>query len=60
VMPGDADAQNPAIRWRGAIPVQVRASGGVVVIAAFGARALEPVHPGRMPFGMTNPIFVIP
>ncbi len=60
VMPGDADAQNPAIRWRGTVPVQVRASGGFIVIAAFGAKALEPVHPGRMPFGMTNPIFVVP
>ncbi|HEY5946142.1 MAG TPA: CehA/McbA family metallohydrolase [Kofleriaceae bacterium] len=60
VMPGDADALNPAIRWRGQIPVQVQASGGFVVIAAYGDKALDPVHPGRIPFGVTNPIFVAP
>ncbi len=60
IMPGDADAQNPVIRWRGQVPVQVQASGGFVVIAAYGDAALEPVHPGRIPFGVTNPIFVRP
>jgi len=60
VMPGDADPTNPAIRWRGQIPVQVKATGGFVVIAAYAARALDPVHPGKMPFGVTNPIFVTP
>ena len=60
VMPGDVDPTNHVIRWRGQIPVQVRASGGFVVIAAYGTAALEPVHPGRIPFGMANPIFVTP
>lgn len=60
IMPGDADAQNLAIRWQGQIPVQVQASGGFVVIAAYGDKALDPVHPGRIPFGVTNPIFVTP
>ncbi|MBA3462759.1 MAG: CehA/McbA family metallohydrolase [Deltaproteobacteria bacterium] len=60
VMPGDADPANPAIRWRGQVPVQVRAAGGFVVIAAYAQRTLEPVHPGRTPFGVTNPIFVTP
>jgi hypothetical protein len=60
VMPGDADPTNPAIRWRGQVPVQVRAAGGFVVIAAYAQRTLEPVHPGRTPFGVTNPIFVTP
>jgi hypothetical protein len=60
VMPGDADPTNPAVRWRGQVPVQVQASGGFVVIAAYGDKALDPVHPGRIPFGVTNPIFVIP
>lgn len=60
VLPGDADAGNPAIRWQGTIPVQVRAAGGFVVIAAYGDSALAPVHPGRAPFGVTNPIFVAP
>jgi len=60
IMPSDADHQNPVIRWRGQIPVNVRAAGGFVVIAAYGTQPLEPVHPGRIPFGMTNPIFVTP
>jgi hypothetical protein len=39
----------------------VRADGaGFVVIAAYGDATLEPVHPGRTPFGVTNPIFVKP
>jgi hypothetical protein len=61
IMPGDVDPTNPAVRWRGQIPVDVRADGsGFVVIAAYGDRSLEPVHPGRTPFGVTNPIFVKP
>jgi hypothetical protein len=59
VMPSDA-VPNTAIRWRGQVPVQVRATGGFVVIAAHAQRTLEPVHPGRVPFGVTNPIFVTP
>jgi hypothetical protein len=30
------------------------------MIAAYGAQPLEPVHPGRVPFGVTEPIFVTP
>jgi hypothetical protein len=60
VMPGDADPQNPAIRWSGPIPVQAQATGGFVVVAAYGDADLGPVHPGFKPFGMTNPIFVAP
>jgi hypothetical protein len=60
VMPGDADPQNAAIRWSGQIPVQAQATGGFVVIAAYGNGDLAPVHPGFKPFGMTNPIFVAP
>jgi len=56
----DADKTNPVIRWRGQVPVQTRATGGFVVIAAYGDQALEPVHPGKMPFGVTEPIFIIP
>ncbi len=59
VLPGDAEA-GTAVRWRGAIPVQTRATGGFVVIAAYGTRPLEPVHPGRIPFAVTQPIFVTP
>lgn len=61
ILPGDADPANPTVRWRGTIPVDVRAAGGgFVVIAAYGDAALEPVHPGRIPFGVTNPIFLAP
>jgi hypothetical protein len=60
IMPGDADPQNPVMRWSGQVPVQVQASGGFVVIAAYGEGRLDPVHPGRVPFGVTNPIFVVP
>ena len=59
VLPQDA-VPGTAIRWRGQVPVQTRATGGFVVIAAHAQRTLEPVHPGRVPFGVTNPIFVMP
>ena len=48
------------MRWRGQVDVQTRATGGFVVIAAYGAAPLEPVHPNRIPFGVTEPIFVVP
>ncbi|HEV7556790.1 MAG TPA: hypothetical protein VGO00_15095, partial [Kofleriaceae bacterium] len=60
IMPSDADPTNPAIRWRGPVPVSPAATGGFVVIAAYGDAAMEPVHPGRIPFGVTEPIFVTP
>jgi hypothetical protein len=60
VMPSDADAQNPVIRYHAQVPVTVQATGGFIVIAAYGGRALEPVHPGKIPFGVTEPIFVTP
>lgn len=61
ILPEDADPANPVVRWRGTIPVTVSASGmGFVIIAAKGDAPLEPVHPGRMPFGVTNPIFLQP
>jgi hypothetical protein len=59
VVPGDA-VPGTAIRWQGKIDVQARATGGFVVIAAYGAKPLEPVHPGKLPFGVTEPIFVVP
>ena len=59
VMPGDAVA-GTAVRWHRPVTVQTRATGGFVVIAAYGTKPLEPVHPGRTPFGVTEPIFVVP
>jgi len=60
VMPSDANPQNPTIRWSGRVAIPTQASGSFVVVAAYGTQPLEPVHPGRIPFGVTNPIFVAP
>ncbi|TMQ16216.1 MAG: hypothetical protein E6J90_24215 [Deltaproteobacteria bacterium] len=61
ILPGDAEPGNPAVvRFHREVPVQVRATGGFVVIAAYGDQPLEPVHPGKIPFGVTEPIFVVP
>jgi hypothetical protein len=60
ILPGDADPTNPVIRWQGALEVPVDAMGSYVIVAAYGDAALEPVHPGRIPFGVTNPIFLRP
>jgi hypothetical protein len=59
VLPGDAVA-GTAIRWHKQVAVQTRATGGFVIVAAYGTKPLEPVHPGRVPFGVTEPIFVAP
>jgi hypothetical protein len=60
VLPSDADPGNPVVRYRKTILVQTRATGGFVVVAAYGTKALEPVHPGKIPFGVIEPIFVVP
>lgn len=60
IMPEDANPDDPATRWAGVVEVATAAAGSFVVVAAYGDSALEPVHPGRMPFGVTNPIFVEP
>lgn len=60
ILPGDADPTDATIRWSGKIPITTAAVGGFVVIAAYGDRTLEPVHPNRKPFGVANPIFVTP
>lgn len=60
VLPGDADPANPVVRFRGPVQVTPRATGGFVVIAAHGDAPLDPVHPGHIPFGVTEPIFVVP
>lgn len=57
IMPGDA--VNSVVRYHKQIPVQVRATGGFVIVAAYGDSDLQPVHGGK-PFGVTNPIFVTP
>jgi hypothetical protein len=61
ILPGDADPGNPVVRYEGTFEVDVDADGGsYVIVAAYGDAALEPVHPGRLPFGATNPIFLLP
>jgi len=60
ILPGDADPTDPTIRFSKSLPIQSAATGGFVIVAAYGDANLEPVHPGRKPFGVTNPIFVIP
>jgi len=59
VVPADA-VPGTAVRWRGKIDVQTRATGGFVVIAAYGNQPMDLVHPGKLPFGVTEPIFVVP
>jgi hypothetical protein len=59
VMPGDATPGN-AVRFHKPVAIQTEATGGFVVIAAYGTKPLEPVHPGKIPFGVTEPIFVVP
>ncbi len=52
------DSENPVIRYSGLLEISPAAGGSYVIVAASGASTLEPVHPGRDPFGVTNPIFV--
>jgi hypothetical protein len=58
ILPADRDPMHPEVRFDRDVQVDVAAMNGYVVIAAYGDRALEPVHPGRIPFGVSNPIFL--
>ncbi len=58
ILPADADPENPTIRFSAPLQFDVASAGSYVIIAAYGDEAMEPVHPGRIPFGVTNPIFV--
>ncbi len=47
------------MRFDDVVEIDVGAAGRTyVVVVATGDRDLEPVHPGRLPFGVTNPIFL--
>ncbi len=47
------------IRFDREIPVDIEdGDGSYVIVAAYGDAPLEPVLRGRMPFGVTNPIFL--
>ncbi len=58
ILPEHADPLTPTIRFDDTVTVDVGATNGFVLVAAYGDRSLEPVHPGRTPFGVTNPIFL--
>ena len=47
-------------RFDSTVAVPVAAGGSWVVFAAFGDTAIEPVHPGRLPFAYSNPIWLTP
>jgi hypothetical protein len=46
------------VRYHQAVNIDVASGGSYVIVAAYGDQPLEPVHPGRIPFGVTNPIFL--
>jgi hypothetical protein len=59
IAPGDADPANPAVRFEKDFTIDVApGKGSYVIVAAYGDSPMEPVQPGRVPFGVTNPIFL--
>jgi hypothetical protein len=60
ILPGDADPAQPTVRFAQDVLVDVAPAGSYVIVAAYGDAPLEPVHRGRIPFGVTNPIFLHP
>jgi hypothetical protein len=57
ILPGDADPTRPWIRFEDDLPLEVT-TDTYVIVAAYGDASLEPVHRGRTPFGVANPIFL--
>lgn len=55
---GDADIDNPTIRYEADLEIDVAEGGSYVIVAAYGDGSLDPVQRGRTPFGVTNPIFL--
>lgn len=55
-----ADPLNPVVRFDADVSVPTGDAAAWVVLVAAGDTDLAPVHPGRMPFGVTNPIFFEP
>lgn len=55
-----ADPLNPVSRFDADVSVPTADAAAWVVLVASGDSDLAPVHPGRMPFGVTNPIFFEP
>ncbi len=59
ILPTDRDPAHPATRFDHDVDVDVAATGSYVVVAVYGDATLEPVHRGRIPFGVANPIFLM-
>ncbi|MCC6874683.1 MAG: CehA/McbA family metallohydrolase [Sandaracinaceae bacterium] len=55
---GDRDPLEPHVRIRAAVSVPVATSGSYVIFHAAGPSDLAPVHPGRRPFAVSNPVFL--
>lgn len=55
------DLEDPVVRMRGVVEVDVSDGplGSWVVLVASGDGTLDPVYPGRRPFGVSNPIFLL-
>ncbi len=53
-------AGDGVLRFDQDVEVAVDSGGSWVVFHARGEMPLDPVHPGRMPFGVTQPIFFQP
>ena len=58
----DASTVDPGdltVRFDGTldVPIAAGSTGSHVILVASGSDALDPVTPGRRPFGVTNPIF---
>jgi hypothetical protein len=51
------DPLEPTTRFSQDLEVAIAPAGSWVVFVADGEDDLAPVHPGRRPFGVTNPIF---
>ncbi|MBL4633940.1 MAG: carboxypeptidase regulatory-like domain-containing protein, partial [Kofleriaceae bacterium] len=59
ILPADADPTDPSIRFEKDIDIAVSSDpNAYVIVAAYGDQTLEPVHRGRIPFGVSNPIFL--
>jgi len=53
-----ADPANPVVRYDDTVPVETDGDDGWVVFAAEGDTEMDPVVMRRLPFGMTNPLYL--
>lgn len=58
IRPEDADPSDPTVRLDAIIEADVAPAGSFVIVHVAGSDPLEPVHPGRAPFAVSNPIFL--